>query len=130
MTIGRGEYRTISTPWLRFAEIRKEPYAHGYVYVLWSSHDTVFMGQSVPQEAKMLETVTGTKIQTSGFYRILRQETKRNITKGYRIEAFRATKSLNEFLQSFDVFFVCSKDLELWVVDESSVQKNKDVVVL
>jgi hypothetical protein len=128
--MSRGEYRTISVPWLRFSEIYKEPYTHGYLYVLWSSHKTVFMGQSLPPVVKMLEAATGTKIQTSGFYRILRQETKGSKTKGYYIKAIQSVDSLNEFLQSFDVFFVCSRNLYMWVVDESSVQKNKEPIVL
>jgi hypothetical protein len=122
--VGRCSYRILCVSSLCFREIYKEEGTRGLLYAAWACHNAAFVAQSVPPLTKMIFQVSGKRVYSSSFYRILRKVSQKGHTKGFHIEKLASVQELNEVLSKFDMLFVCSMDFEKWVVDETSVQKE------
>jgi hypothetical protein len=79
----------------------------------------------MPPLAKMITTLTNQKMYASSLYRILRGCTRKSHTKGFWIKELPSVEELNNFVQRFELLFVCSMDLDSWIVDEDSVAQEK-----
>jgi hypothetical protein len=119
-------YETICVPRLRFQEIHKEWGTRGNLYVVWCSFREAFVAQTLPPLISVVSKLTNLKIHVSSFYRILRLEARKQISKGIRVKQLSSLQELNEFLEGFELLIVCTQDLHKWVVDPDSVQEEKD----
>ena len=120
--LGKGVYRIIHTPKLKFNTIKKERGTRGRMYAVWNNYDTVFLSQSMPALMKMITLLTRCKPHASSFYRILRAEQKTQCANGLQVCELQSVHELNKFLERFDTMFVCSMDLFGWEVDPDSIQ--------
>jgi hypothetical protein len=94
--------------------------------VVWCSFREAFVAQTVPPLIKLVSKLTNIKHASSSFYRILRNESRKPYSKGFRIKKLLSVEELNEFLEEFELLIVCSMDLDKWEVDPDSVQEDKD----
>jgi hypothetical protein len=119
-------YEAICVPRVRFEAIHKETGTRGFLYVVWCSFREAFVAQTIPPLIKLVSKLTNIKHASSSFYRILRNESRKPYSKGFRIKKLLSVQELNQFLDQFELLFVCSMDLDKWEVDPDSVQEDKD----
>lgn len=121
--IGRCTYTILCVPSLRFKEVEKEHGTRGNLYIVWAHNcfRQCFVAQSVPPIVKMIWEVCKLRLFCSSFYRVLRGQTKKPITRNFEILKVETVEELNEHLSRFEMLFCCSQDLNLWVVDETSL---------
>jgi hypothetical protein len=70
----------------------------------------------------------GIKLHASTSYRLSRGLSKKAPRNGFGFKYFptRSVEEINDFLAQFELFIVCSQNLDLWVLDPDSVQEDKD----
>jgi hypothetical protein len=74
----------------------------------------------------MIQQVSGVKLYFSSFYRVLKNLTKKHMTRNFEIRRVETVEQLNEQLSRFEIMFCCSQDLDQWVVDETSFEGVPD----
>ena len=92
--------------------------------MVWRSFREAFIAQTLPPLLRMVAKLTNMKLTVSSFYRVLRDMTKKPSSKGFHIKKLFSVDELNQFLEQFELFIVCSMDFYKWELD--SFQENKD----
>lgn len=117
-------YAILCVPRLRFETIEKETGTRGHLYVMWCCFRQAFVSQTIPPMVQNVQKLVKQKLNTSSFYRILRNETKAKHTKGFYIKVCSSVVELNSFLEQFELFIVISQDMDKWVIDPDSITQE------
>lgn len=117
--VGRCRYQILMTPRVKFKEILKEPGTRGNFYALTPGFRQCFLAQSMPPLIAMIRQISGIKLHTSTFYRIVRGEARHAPRSGFKFKHFprSSVEEINAFLQDFELLIVCSQNLDLWILD-------------
>ena len=117
---GEFTWLTVVTTPLRFASILKEAHSHGQVYLAWES-SSVWISQSIPALRCMIQLLAHMKMHASSLYSILRGETRKSRTKRWTIQKppHSDVEKINEAIAQASLMMVCTKDKDLWILDQS-----------